>query len=469
MGYFIKKQYSTFFLKAFLCLFFVQSLMVFPMGSAYAFSHKDEVELGKKFNVLIRSRLPIVHDPEVVLYINDLIARLSKNIPPQPFSFTPAVVASPSLNAFATPGGYVFAFTGLILAMDTEDELAAVMAHEIAHVTERHVAKRIEDSQVISLLSLVGMLAGALMGGDAGSAAAIGGMAASQSAMLSYSRADENEADMMGMKYLIDAGYDPYGMPRAFEVLSRRQWIMGASIPTYLSTHPALKDRIHTTTVRLERNTQSKMRPVDNNRFKRIQTLLRAYYSDPATALQYFKKQTSGENAGLAHMGLGILASRGNRVAEAVAAFDKALATSPNDQLIMREAGRFHYLKGNKQKATEYLSKAVAMNKKDIMGLFFLARSQADRGQLHEAITNLNYILRFVPEDSEIHFFLARYHGQQKNLFDANLHMAYSALYENNKKNVVKFLDGAKQYATTAHEAKLERFEKIYSERKEFW
>lgn len=469
MGYTLKKYVSGFSLKFFLCLFIVQSLMVFPMGSALSFSHKDEVELGKKFNVLVRSRLPIVHDPEVVLYINDLIARLSKNIPPQPFTFTPAVVASSSVNAFATPGGYVFAFSGLILAMDSEDELAAVMAHEIAHVTERHVAKRIEDSQVVSLLSLAGMLAGVLLGGDAGSAAAVGGMAASQAAMLNYSRADENEADMMGMKYLIAAGYDPYGMPRAFEVLSRRQWLMGSSIPTYLSTHPDLKDRIHTSTIRIERAGIPKSKPTDNTRFRRIQTLLRAYYTDPSTAIQYFRKQTSGEYAGLAHMGLGIIASRSNRVNDAVASFDKALTIAPNDQLIVREAGRFHYLKGNKRKGAEYLKKAVDMNNKDIMGLFFLARSQADNGQLYDAISNLNYILRFVPEDSEVHFFLARYHGQAQNLFDANLHMAYSALYQNDKKNVEKFFKGAKQHVTTATEARLERFEKIYTERKELW
>lgn len=452
-----------------LCIILVQSLLVFPVSPSYSFSYKDEVELGKKFNVLVRSRLPIVHDPEVVQFMDDLIKRLSSGIPPQPFPFSPAVVASSSVNAFATPGGYVFAFTGLILAMDTEDELAAVMAHEIAHVTERHVAKRIEDSQVISLLALAGMLAGALMGGDAGGAAAVGGMAMSQAAMLSYSRADEKEADQMGLKYLVAAGYDPYGMPRAFEVLSKRQWLLGTTIPTYLSTHPDLKDRIHTSTVRIEHNYKPVGKTRDNARFRRIQTLLRAYYSDPGTATQYFNKERTGENAGLAYMGLGILASRSNRVNDANAAFEKALSIAPNDQLIVREAGRFHYLKGNRAKGTEYLGKAVGMNKKDVMGLFFLARSQADNGQLQEAINNLHYILRFLPEDSEVHAFLARYYGKQQQLFEANLHMAYSALYQNDKKNVEKFFNASKKYETVANRSKLERFERIYSDRKEFW
>ena len=468
MGYSVKKCVTGTWAKALLCLCLVQSLLFFPIAPALSFSHKDEIELGKKFNVLVRSQLPIVYDPEVDLYINDLIKRLSKNIPPQPFTFTPAVIASPSVNAFATPGGYVFAFSGLILAMDSEDELAAVMAHELAHVTERHVAKRIEDSQMISLLSLAGMLAGVLLGGDAGSAAAVGSMAASQSAILNYSRADENEADQMGLKYLIAAGYDPYGMPRAFEVLSRRQWLVGASIPTYLSTHPDLKDRITISTIRIEQAKLSR-KQTDNTRFRRIQTLLRAYYTDPSTAIQYFNKEKNGERAGLAHMGLGILASRSNRVNDAVRAFDTALSIAPNDQLITREAGRFHYLKGNKNKGAELLKKAVSMNSKDIMGLFFLARSQADNGQLAEAINNLKYILRIVPEDSEIHYFLARYYGQQQNLFDANLHMAYSALYENNKKGVEKFLKAARMYETSANSSRLERFENIYAERKELW
>lgn len=468
MGYCIRKAVLKF--KASIIILLIIGQCFIP-EMALAFSIKDEVELGKKFNVLIRSRLPIVQDPEVVQYMDDLIKRLASAMPPQPVPFTPAVVRSDSVNAFATPGGYVFAFSGLIVAMSSESELAAVMAHELAHVTQRHIARRMENAQTLGILSALGMLAGAFLGGDVGAATIMGSAAATQSAMLSYSRSDENEADQVGLNYLIKAGYNPYGMPKAFEVLSRRQWLLGASIPTYLSTHPDLKDRIYETKARIDRLPDKiRNQDVSELRFKRIQTILRARYSDPQASQIHFQQELSSSNKCLALMGLGIIASKENRVTDAANFFDKAISCSPDDQLIIRESGRFHYTKGNKNKGHDLLQTAVSKKRDDVMALFYLARSQADKGQTSMAIENMRYILRYLPENSDAHFFIARFYGQQRDLFKANLHMAYSGLYKNDKRTVDKFFNEAKALANNpSQRSDVMRFENTYKERSEYW
>lgn len=145
-----------------------------------------------------------------------LLDRLVKALPPQPFDFKATVVLHNSLNAFAVPGGYVFVFTGLIMNLDREDELAGVLAHELAHVTQRHVASRLERAQYLTIGSLLLAIAGVAAGGPGGGALAVGALGAGQSAMLNYSRVDENEADHIGLQYLVAAGYPPARHGRRF-------------------------------------------------------------------------------------------------------------------------------------------------------------------------------------------------------------------------------------------------------------
>jgi predicted Zn-dependent protease len=435
------------------------------------FTIQDERELGEKFNVMIRSRLPLVQDTEIVGYVEGIVNRLAATMPPQPFPFTVSVIRHNAVNAFAAPGGYIFLNTGLLLAMENESEVAGVLAHEMAHVTQRHIANRIENSRKIGILSLVGMLAGVFLGGDAGGAAVVGSMAAGQSAMLSYSRSDEREADQVGMNYLIRAGYPPQGMIGAFEILNRRQWLVGSAVPTYLSTHPDIAERIRDMQVRVESLPAAQQaKRDDNRRFLRVQALTRARYSDPQGAAQAFSRQLNGPNRCIALMGLGILASRQNRINEAAGHFDQALACAPDDQLIVREAGRHHYTRGNKNQGVTLLRQAVAMSPCDVFALYYYARILGDLGKTAEAVEMARKVLLTVPEEAGVHELLARLYGEQRQMFLANLHMAYSGLYENNERKLRQFMDRARGLAASpAEQALLSRLDKLYQERKEFW
>jgi predicted Zn-dependent protease len=446
------------------------NLAVFPFRAEAwgSFTLKDEKELGEKFNILIRSRMPLVQDAEITGYVKSIVDRLTRAMPKQPFPFSVSVIRHNAVNAFACPGGYIFVHTGLILAMDHEAEVAGVLAHEMAHVTQRHIASRIENSQIVSVLSVLGMLAGALMGGSAASATVAGSMAAGQAAMLNYSRADEREADQVGMNYLAGAGYDPGGMVGAFRILSRRQWLLGSEVPTYLSTHPALTERVKDMGIRVSRLPAP--RAGDDTRFLRVQALVRARYGDPDPSAGAFAAQMQGKTRCMALTGMGILCSRRNRVKEAADYFDSALTCSPNDELIVREAGAFHYLKGNKGLGSKLLRRAVEMNPEDTHALYYRARDLEDAGRTGEALDYARRVLRKEPEDPEVHEMLARMYGAERKMFEANLYMAYSALYANDKGKVLRFYDKARALASAAKDKQsLESFDKKYKERREFW
>ena len=427
---------------------------------------KDEKEMGEKFDVMVRSNLPIIEDPEVKQYVDYMLARLVKAIPPQPFTFKATTILHNSLNAFAVPGGYVYVFTGLIMNLDKEEELAGVLAHELAHVTQRHVASRLQKAQFVTLGSLLLAVAGVAAGGAGGGALAMGALGAGQSAMLNYSRLDENEADQIGLQYLIAAGYPPEGMVAGFKVLRQKSWMSGISVPTYLSTHPALGDRINGLQARIQTMGKSvQNRNQDNKRFTRVKTLLWARYGDDQAALQRF----SGSD-GLSSMGRGIVLARQNRINEASTAFDQALKAAPDDPLVLREAGAFHYRKGDMGRADGLLSKAMRIDPRDYMAAFFYARMLDETNRQAQAANYYKQVLRYVPEDAEVHEAYARSLGKMGNTPDAYIHMAYSAIYSHNKKLAERYFNEAKSMsARTTDKTAFKRLETVYKERKEIW
>lgn len=427
---------------------------------------KDEKEMGNKFDIMVRSNLPIIEDPEVKQYVDYMLNRLVKTIPPQPFTFKASTILHNSLNAFAVPGGYVYVFTGLIMNLDKEEELAGVLAHELAHVTQRHVASRLQRAQFVTLGSLLLAVAGVAAGGAGGGAVAVGAIGAGQSAMLNYSRMDENEADHIGLQYLIAAGYPQSGMVGGFKVLRQKSWMSGISVPTYLSTHPDLGDRVNGLQARIQGMPKAVQdRSQDNKRFTRVKTLLWARYGDDQAALQRF----SGKD-GLSRMGRGIVLARQNRINEASEAFDQALKAAPEDPLVLREAGAFHYRKGDMSRADGLLSKAMRLDPNDYMASFFYARMLDETGRQSQAASHYKNVLRHVPEDSEVHEAYGRSLGKAGNTPDAYIHMAYSALYSNNKKLAERYFNQAKSMASrTTDKRAFPRLEAAYKERKEIW
>ena len=210
----------------------------------------QEGQLGRMVLRQIRAAGVLVEDPAVVEYIQDLGAQLATHAHDGDHDFYFFVVDDPQINAFALPGGYIGVNSGLIQATENESELAGVMAHEIAHVTQRHIARAIADNQRTSMMSAAAMLAAILVGvtTNAGGEAIQAGVAASQAAsiqrQINFTRSNEYEADRVGISILSAAGFDPYGMPAFFSTLARRYGMASRRIPQLLQTHPVTTDRI---------------------------------------------------------------------------------------------------------------------------------------------------------------------------------------------------------------------------------
>jgi predicted Zn-dependent protease len=458
------------FLRRALTWFLVASLVVQALP-AHAFlfggiTIKDEKEMGRKFDAMIRSNLSVIDDPEVRQYVTALADRLVRVMPKQPYSFNASVILSNALNAFAVPGGYIYVFSGLIMNFDSEDELAGVMAHELAHVTQRHVASRLERAQFVTLGSLLLAIAGIAAGGSGGGAVAVSAMSAGQAAMLNYSRLDETDADQIGLQYLVAAGYPPGGMVRGFKVLRRKSMMSGTSVPAYLSTHPAIGERINTLQSKIAAMSDKvRERSLDNRRFRRVNTLLWARYGDEQAALQRFSR-----NDALSDMGRGIVLNRLNRIPQASAAFDKALAGAPDDSLVLREAGVFHFRKGEMRRAEDLLDKALRLDPKDYMAVFYYARMLDETGRAVGAAGHYEDVLRHVPEDAEVHEAYARSLGKSGRQFEAYIHLTYSVLYANKQKLAERYFAKAKSLAEHAPDKRpFQRLESAYKERREIW
>ncbi len=226
-------------------------------------SPEQEKQFGESFMRQIRRTGKLVQDPELNDYLQSLGYQLAAASDTPRYGFTFFLVNDSSINAFAGPGGYIGVHTGLLLAARNESELAGVLAHEIAHVTQRHLLRAYEAAERMSLPTAAALIAAILIGtqdGEAGQAALVGVQAASAQYQINFTRSNENEADRVGIQTLVRAGVDPMGMPAFFERLHQQTRLYGSQLPEFLSTHPVTTNRIAETTARAESFTGQKGR-----------------------------------------------------------------------------------------------------------------------------------------------------------------------------------------------------------------
>jgi len=206
----------------------------------------EEARMGQEMMREIRRRITLVEDPAVNAYIRDLGGRIA-SVSDRPAGFYRFfVIDDDRINAFALPGGYIGLNSGLIVQGRTESELGGVIAHEVAHITQRHIARRMEVAERTGVRTAALVLAGLLIGTQdpqAGMATATTGMAAGLDTQLRYSRQHELEADRVGIRMLADAELNPDGMADFFELLDEESRYRSAA-PAFLSTHPLTEMRL---------------------------------------------------------------------------------------------------------------------------------------------------------------------------------------------------------------------------------
>jgi beta-barrel assembly-enhancing protease len=199
------------------------------------FTKEQDIQLGQENAAQIRHNMVVVHNP----YLNEYVTRVGKRLVSSPeaqesgFPFTFEVVADPSINAFALPGGPMFINTGLLRAVDNEAQLAGVMGHEMSHVILRHGTNQVSKSELIELPAVLGsQIAGTSL---AEQLAQMGIGLGANSVLLKFSRSAESQADLMGAHLMAEAGYNPIELAHFFQKLNAQG---GSQAPQFLSDHP---------------------------------------------------------------------------------------------------------------------------------------------------------------------------------------------------------------------------------------
>ncbi len=259
-----------------------------------AISLEDEYGAGLMMVRSLRESGQILEDPEVTEYMQDIGHRLSSRAEEGQHQFSYFVVRDPAINAFAVPGGFIAVNSGLFLSTRNENELAGVLAHETAHVTQRHIARMIVDQSHSGLVSTAAMLAAILLGATAGrgsSSAMEGAILATQGAaiqhQINYTRSQEFEADRIGVYTMASAGFDPLGMPTFFETLNRNSADPSRTRAIeFLIDHPVTSDRIAESRSRAEQI--GRIRHEDSLSYALMRERVRALLGDPRVTIAYY-------------------------------------------------------------------------------------------------------------------------------------------------------------------------------------
>jgi predicted Zn-dependent protease len=415
--------------------------------SAVGITLKEEEELSREFQKVLMNHYQQIKDPVIVKYVNKVGQKILAVMPPQPFAYHFYVIKEDVYNAFATPAGHIYINSGLFAAMQSEDELAGIIAHEISHVTSRHISQKIERSKKVNIATLAGVAAGIFLGaGGAGAAAnavTIGSMAAGQSIMLAYSREDEIQADQRGLDYLDKAGYSAAGLMSILKKIRSVQWFGSEQVPTYLMTHPASEDRLAYIDTWLDSHSKPAVQ-AEPYEFRRAHTYLVANYQDETLTLKLFKDAVANQPEDpLAQYGLGLILARiGNR-GDAVIHLKAALGKKAFDPYILTDLGKIYVLEGSYPQALNILESSLSIDPGDPERLFFMGKAQLGLERFDKAAETLMALVDKNPGYEQAYYALGEAFGRQGKQADSHYYLGIYYQKTGNPKNAYFHLSRA--------------------------
>jgi beta-barrel assembly-enhancing protease len=400
--------------------------VLFPPLPASAMTIQEERELGEKVLQEVRKIWPMVQDPGPREYVTRIGKRILATMETQPFDYEFYVLNTTDINAFAVPGGKVFMNSGLFTTVENEDELAGVMAHEIGHVVARHIARQSEQGTKLALATLGALLAGIFLGPQAAAAIGITSQAASATAMLKYSRENEEESDYLGLKFMERAGYDPKAMVSMMKKLRRVSGPAGSDPPTYLLSHPAVEQRMGNLEIQMMNlPPEDRKRPPEGN-LKRMQTKLLAEEKDAARSVVYFENcQKRQPDDPECLLGLGLTQRRMGALDRAGENLSRAASLSPQDGEILRELGAVYFLKGNLPEAQKYVEQASSLLPADAKVQFYLGRVCLEQKRVDDAIQAFLKANKLDPNWGENYYHLGMAYGAKGMLGPAFRSLGY--------------------------------------------
>jgi predicted Zn-dependent protease len=392
-------------------------------------SPAEEKQFGEAFFRSLHSQVVINQDSEIQQYIQTIGEKLvaHSDTPSYPFHFF--VVLENDINAFAGPGGYIGVNSGLILMTDAESELASVMAHEIAHVTQRHLYRSYEASSRLSIPMAAATLGAILLGTQsaaAGQAAIMAIQAGSVQFQIDFTREHEAEADRVGMQTLSSSTFDPRSMPTFFERLQQSTRYSGQNVPEFLRTHPVTASRISDSRGRAD-NYPYKQYP-DSLTYQLIKTKLQvslaADNNDIRAILQARLQQGLPEQHTVAQYGLGLLALKTQNFAEAETIFQTLVKNNPEQSHYAAALARTALESSNYKLAlTRYQKLAAQFPDNDAMRLEYVGTllKTGDVSGAKNVLTSLSLKTQKLPIFSQL---LAQTYGDLNQPAESHRYLA---------------------------------------------
>jgi len=397
-------------------------------GSSSLFSAEYEHQLGRAWLRVFRSQVATVNDPLLFSYLEDLIFSLVTHSELQDRRIELVLVDNPTINAFAVPGGVIGIHNGLLLHAQTEDELATVLAHEIAHLSQRHFSRRLEFARSQQPLTLAAMLAGfvlmATAGSDLGLATLTAAQAAAQDSALRYSRSNEAEADRVAMQTIVKAGMDPHAASTMFErMLQASRYATGNRVPEFLRTHPLSENRIADTRNRA-RQYPKQIRPVKLDYQLMRARVINQLADTPEEAIASFRNELDGSpnSVTAARYGLVLALTAAGRADEAALELDSLWARDPDRLEYLIADARIHMARNEAHTAVERLAARLRLSPGNHALTMTYAEALMQDEQAHIAEEVLLEQSRRRPNDPYLWYLLAEVQGLAGNI--VGLHQA---------------------------------------------
>ncbi len=384
-------------------------------------SLSQQRELGREFMKWVRQSLDISTDPLITDYVQTLGQRLVNASRESRGRYHFFVVEDPRINAFAGPAGNVGINAGLILAAETESELAAVLAHEIAHVSQHHLLRAFAAQKQMTIPAIGLLLAAAVLGatvdGQAGAAAIMGIQGAVAQRQINFTRANEEEADRIGIDTLARAGHDPYAMPGFFQKLTQANRVYESGAPELLRTHPVTTDRIADALARAERFGPSQ-RP-DSLRFHLTRAHLRALsYKRAEQAVDHFQgtlRKDRYRNETAEHYGYALALARAGRLGDATAELAPLLRRHPSQVELVVLQSQLDRRRGDAARAVHDLKATAGLNPGSWPLQQAYAEALMDAGKPAEALATLERLVTRRPDIAPLYQIMADAAGKAGN------------------------------------------------------
>ena len=407
-------------------------------SSSALVSLETESRIGQNFLQQIRASLPLSTDPLLKYYTDVQLRRLTQYSELRDGILSVVLIDDDQINAFAAPGGVVGINLGLYLYAEDVHEYSSVVAHELAHLSQRHFARGLEQQRSMTIPTLASLVAaialGALAGGEAGLAALSASQAAAINSQLRYSRGREQEADRVGLNTLINSGMDPNGMARMFDRM-RRAFRFTKIPPEFLLTHPVSESRISDARNQIARTPlEDSYEDSDDYQMMRARVILH-YSNSPTEALRLFDKQLR-DNPGSAGAtyGRAVALSKSGKHDEALTALQPLLATA-NDRLLVKATHAELLLNaGITDEALNLLARELVLNPDNAALSMLYARGLVDSARFAEAEALLERLSRSHGDDVQVWYELAEVAGQAGDIVGVHraraeffaMHGAYS-------------------------------------------